>query len=134
MVALSRRFLVACGLLAVLGGLAYAATRGGSEPGQEPVFDAPRGERCLADAATMRREHMRHLHHQRDLAVREGQREPGRGFQDCIECHAGEKTGTVLGETGFCASCHRYAAVQIDCFECHSPRLATASERQGKTP
>lgn len=108
---------------AVLGGLAFAASRD-AKPGTAPVFDAPRGERCIADAAEMRSKHMRHLVHQRDAAVREGRRETNKGLQDCIGCHAGEKTGTVLGETGFCSSCHRYAAVSIDCFECHSPRVA----------
>ncbi|CAG0951841.1 hypothetical protein BURK2_00241 [Burkholderiales bacterium] len=112
-------------LIAVLAGLAFAAARD-SVPGRAPVFDAPRGERCIADVAEMRRNHMRHLVHQRDAVVREGKRQAGQGLQDCITCHAGEKSASVLGETGFCASCHRYAAVAIDCFECHSPKAATA--------
>jgi hypothetical protein len=28
----------------------------------------------------------------------------------------------VLGEGGFCQGCHSYAAVTLDCFECHQPR------------
>jgi hypothetical protein len=30
----------------------------------------------------------------------------------------------VLGQEGFCSSCHEYAAVKIDCFECHTPQRA----------
>jgi hypothetical protein len=30
----------------------------------------------------------------------------------------------VLGKDHFCQSCHNYAAVKIDCFECHSSKPA----------
>jgi len=42
-------------------------------------------------------------------------------LKNCINCHASPKTNSVLGKEGFCESCHTYAAVQMDCFECHSP-------------
>jgi hypothetical protein len=28
----------------------------------------------------------------------------------------------VLGKDGFCESCHRYAAVSLDCFGCHTDK------------
>ena len=31
-------------------------------------------------------------------------------------------TGTVLGKDGFCQSCHEYAAVKLDCWDCHQPK------------
>lgn len=113
-------------VLAGAAGLGFAAANQAGS--RAPVFDAPRGERCIADAAQMRRNHMRHLLHRRDATVRDGIREAKQGLTACIECHAGEKTGSVLGETGFCESCHRYAAVKLDCFECHTPRAKTAEK------
>lgn len=116
---------VASLVLVIVAGLALAAmgTPGG-KPGKAPEFDAPRGEHCIRDVQTMRRDHMSLLQQQRDDTVLRGKRDAQRGLRGCIECHAGAASGSVLGERGFCESCHRYAAVSIDCFECHSPHLA----------
>jgi hypothetical protein len=86
-----------------------------------PVVKIERGEACVAPVAEMRRDHMKMLFHQRDRTLRQGLREPRFSLKGCIECHASQKTGSVLGEEGFCSSCHAYAAVKIDCFECHTP-------------
>ena len=69
----------------------------------------------------MRRNHMEYLLHQRDRTMHEGFRDPRFSLKQCVECHAGRESGSVLGKEGFCASCHAYAAVKIDCFECHTP-------------
>lgn len=86
-----------------------------------PVVKIEKGETCVAPAGEMRRDHMKVLFHQRDRTVRQGLREPRFSLKGCVECHAGRDTGSVLGKEGFCSSCHAYAAVKIDCFECHSP-------------
>ncbi len=86
-----------------------------------PVIKIERGEACVAPAAEMRRDHMKMLHHQRDRTLRQGVREARFSLKSCVDCHAAEKTGSVLGKEGFCSSCHEYAAVKIDCFECHTP-------------
>ena len=86
-----------------------------------PRIKIERGEACVAPTAEMRRDHMKMLLHQRDLTVHEGLREPRFSLKNCINCHASRETGSVLGHDGFCSSCHEYAAVSIDCFECHSP-------------
>jgi hypothetical protein len=86
-----------------------------------PRFKIERGEACVAPVAEMRRDHMKMLLHQRDRTLRQGLREPRFGLKGCVDCHASQKTGSVLGKEGFCSSCHQYAAVSIDCFECHSP-------------
>ena len=86
-----------------------------------PQFKIERGEACVAPVAEMRRDHMKMLLHQRDRTMRQGLREPRFSLKGCVECHASQKTGSVLGKEGFCSSCHEYAAVSIDCFECHSP-------------
>jgi len=61
------------------------------------------------------------LFHQRDRTMREGIRATRFSLKGCVDCHASAKTGSVLGEEGFCSSCHAYASVKIDCFECHTP-------------
>ncbi|MBI1942379.1 MAG: Hdr-like menaquinol oxidoreductase cytochrome c subunit [Betaproteobacteria bacterium] len=86
-----------------------------------PVFKIEKGGTCVAPIEEMRRDHMTMLLHQRDRTVRQGLREPRNSLGNCIECHASRETGSVLGKEGFCASCHAYASVSIDCFECHTP-------------
>jgi hypothetical protein len=77
----------------------------------------------------MRRNHMKMLLHQRDRTLREGVRTTQFSLKNCVECHASRKTGSVLGEEGFCSSCHAYASVKIDCFECHSSERQKAAAR-----
>jgi hypothetical protein len=99
---------------------AHAGDERTPKPAIEP---AVRGERCVADTAVMRRNHMDLLKHQRDDTVRGGIRGAKYSLNECIGCHAGTKTGSVAqAPTDFCVSCHRYAAVSIDCFECHSSK------------
>lgn len=86
-----------------------------------PVVRIEKGEACVAPTADMRRDHMNMLLHQRDRTVRQGIRESRFSLKNCVDCHAGRETGSVLGKDGFCSSCHIYAAVSIDCFECHTP-------------
>ena len=107
---------LAAALLAAL--LALAAHAGA------PKVKIERGEACVAPVAEMRRDHMKMLFHQRDRTMRQGVRAPRFSLKGCVDCHASEKTGSVLGKEGFCSSCHEYAAVKIDCFECHTPQRA----------
>jgi len=86
-----------------------------------PVFRIEKGDTCVAPTDEMRRNHMTMLLHQRDGTMRQGLREPRFSLKNCIDCHASRKTGSVLGKDGFCSSCHLYASVSIDCFECHTP-------------
>ncbi len=69
----------------------------------------------------MRTNHMYLLKHQRDEAVRKGIRDPQISLKNCIECHASTVDDSVIArDDSFCVACHRYEAVKIDCFECHS--------------
>ena len=90
----------------------------------KPVIEkAVKGEQCVEDTAYMRRNHMKVLNHHRDEAVIEGIRTKKHSFKECINCHASEKTGSVAtAKSDFCVSCHSYAAVKIDCFDCHSTK------------
>jgi hypothetical protein len=94
-----------------------------------PAIEKARGEACVADPAFMRLNHMDLLKHQRNETVHRGVRDPRSSLKGCIECHASRATGSVAAApTDFCASCHAYAAVKVDCFECHvSKPAATAA-------
>ena len=85
---------------------------------------------CVADTEVMRRNHPEMLKHQRDLTMHQGIRTPQYSLKQCVQCHASKKTGSVLGEKGFCQSCHAYAGVTLDCFECHASKAKLA----GATP
>jgi len=88
----------------------------------KPVIDIDKPGKCVEDTATMRREHPDMLRHQRDLTVHEGIRTRQHSLKECVSCHASTKTGSVLGEKGFCQSCHDYASVKLDCFSCHASK------------
>ena len=110
-----------CLLALVLPVLAF-----GSDRVPKPVIEIDKPGKCVEDTATMRREHPDMLRHQRDQTMREGIRTRAHSLKECVECHASAKTGSVLGEKGFCQSCHVYASVKPDCFGCHAskPKLA----------
>ena len=113
---------IAAGIIAAV--LAFAGSADTGRPAERvplPVVKIERGEACVAPVAEMRRDHMKMLLHQRDRTMRQGLREPRFSLKGCVDCHAGRETGSVLGKDGFCSSCHAYAAVSIDCFECHTP-------------
>ncbi len=91
-----------------------------------PVIARGQGDNCVADTQFMRRNHMTMLRHQRDETMREGIRGKQYSLRECVACHA--VTGpdaipvTVASPEHFCRSCHDYAAVNIDCFQCHASR------------
>jgi len=103
---------------------APAAMAESSVPLPSPA-KAFKGKQCVAPADVMRREHMNFLSHQRDETVREGIRGNKYSLQQCIDCHATAdpkiQNGEVRTLEPFCAECHAYAAVNIDCFACHNP-------------
>lgn len=111
-----------CLLALLLPVLAFASDRV-----PKPVIDIDKPGKCVEDTATMRREHPDMLKHQRELTVHEGIRTRAHSLKECVGCHASTKTGSVLGDKGFCQSCHDYASVKLDCFGCHAskPKLAT---------
>lgn len=91
-----------------------------------------KGDKCVNDTAYMRRNHMNLLKHQRDETVHKGIRTVRYSLKNCIECHANPETNSVASsKEDFCVSCHSYAAVKLDCFECHSSKpKATAGHAQ----
>jgi hypothetical protein len=108
--------------LLALAGAAVAA------PPLPAVPRATPGTQCVEDPAQMRSHHMEYLKHQRDATVHGGIRGARYSLKECVACHASTPTGSVAAAPGdFCVACHQYAAVKIDCFECHTgkpPALA----------
>lgn len=118
------RLAMALVLIAVVG----AAT---AAPPLPTIERAARGTQCVEDTAFMRRHHMELLKHQRDDTVRGGIRGAKYSLKDCVGCHAGAKTRSVAAAPGdFCVSCHSYAAVTIDCFECHTGKPAAVARQE----
>jgi hypothetical protein len=103
-----------------------AATATAGEPAWVPKPPRGRGDKCVADTAWMRRYHMMALMHHRDETVHEGIRAKRFDLTGCIDCHAVKgadgKPVSFASPKHFCRTCHDYAAVQIDCFECHASR------------
>ena len=124
------RFAVVLGVMLAVAGLAHAEERRAGRVAL-PTVRIEKAGACVAPTEEMRRDHMRMLLHQRDRTVRQGIRESRFSLKNCVECHAGHDTGSVLGTDGFCSSCHAYASVSIDCFECHTPlRQSPAASKE----
>lgn len=128
--ALAMRLAASFLLLAVLA-VAPAAAEGAGRVPLPSVPKAAKGDACVADTAFMRKNHMKMLMHQRDATMHEGIRTPQFSLKECFTCHqtpgADGKAITVADPKHFCRSCHDYAAVRVDCFECHASRLEGAA-------
>ena len=121
-------------VLAVALGLAAAGpfARAADRTPLPALEKATPGTQCVEPPQAMRSQHMHYLKHQRDDTVRGGIRGAKYSLKDCVDCHASRATGSVVkAQTDFCASCHRYAAVSIDCFECHTGRPARLAKGGG---
>ncbi len=118
-----RRYAIAVGVV-VLAGLVGMTVATGEVP--YPDIPKGRGEACVEDTEYMRRNHMTLLMHQRDDTMHKGIRSKRHSLKECLDCHAvagADSTPvTVADPQHFCRSCHDYAAVKIDCFQCHASR------------
>ena len=104
---------------------ALAADAAGRTPPVDIVL--PATGHCIAPLDEIRRTHPDLLKHQRDRTVHDGERGARVSLKGCVDCHADPTTGSVLGsDHAFCQGCHAYAAVHIDCFECHSASVRPA--------
>ena len=84
---------------------------------------------CVEPVEEMRKNHMEYILHQRDQTVHEGIRTKQYNLNECINCHvsAAPDAPRISSEKHFCSSCHTYAAVSIDCFQCHADRPVDTS-------
>jgi len=118
---LNTRFIV-LGML--LGAAAPAVAEGllPDIPEAQSRFSDTQG--CVEPVDEMRKNHMEYILHQRDETVYEGIRDKQHSLNECINCHVSDAPDAprVSSEKHFCSSCHTYAAVSIDCFQCHADR------------
>ena len=121
-----KRLLALGAVVLTTAALAWAGSEAQPQTDSAPkpvITKAAKGEHCVEPNDFMRRNHMKVLMHHRDEAVLEGVRTKKYSLKECINCHASEKTGSVAAsKDDFCVSCHSYAAVKIDCFDCHSTK------------
>lgn len=102
-----------------------------------PQPQAVKGDSCVEPVDEMRRYHMRMLMHQRDDTVIRGIRTPQHSLVGCVGCHAAQDEAgeyVRIDEPGqFCSTCHEYAAVKMDCFQCHSavPQTDETAQLEG---
>lgn len=93
---------------------------------------------CVEPIAVMRRDHMTFLLHQRDRTVHEGIRAKRHSLVECIACHASTDPNgrpvPVDAAGQFCQSCHAYAGVKMDCFECHAATPVGSASTPAESP
>lgn len=110
--------LLAGGLFALLAGVALAGSVAVTEGSKAAGLQA-----CVAGTDDMRRNHMDFLQHGRDDVVHKGNRGQKYRIAECVDCHAARdasgKAIPVNAPGQFCAECHEYTAVRMDCFGCH---------------
>ena len=122
-----------CGMLMLmLSGKASAETPLPKAHGSEGD-----GVKCVQPEAEMRRNHMNYILHQRDKTMHEGIRTTQYSLKECINCHVqpgpdGQQV-SIKSTDHFCNGCHEFAAVSIDCFQCHSSQPEEASPHAAET-
>ncbi len=86
---------------------------------------------CVEPTEYMRRYHMEVIRHQRDTTVYGGIRSTKHSLAGCVDCHVGydaqHEPVAINAKRQFCKRCHNYAAVTLNCFDCH----ATLPEGEG---
>lgn len=79
---------------------------------------------CVEPTAVMRRDHMELIKHQRDASVHGGIRATKHSLAGCIDCHVSTgpegRTLAANAPDQFCSACHAFAAVKVNCFDCHA--------------
>ena len=95
-----------------------------AETPKPTIPQAVKGEQCVEPTEFMRRNHMELLMHQRDETMHQGIRSKKHSLKECLACHVVKDSRnqpvTAADARHFCSQCHQYAAVKIDCFQCHA--------------
>ena len=123
----------------ILAGFALLVPVSGSADTPLPVIHEPEGEgvKCVEPEEVMRRDHMNFILHQRDETMHKGIRTSKYSLAECIDCHVQpDENGNIASvdtTEHFCSTCHEYAGVTIDCFECHADKPQKFIKRDGKS-
>ena len=113
----------------------------GEKPSFAPEVPHPTNgsTECVEDEDEMKKNHMKYILHQRDQTMHDGIRTKTYSLKECINCHVPKNSEIRYGDDKhFCSSCHNYAGVSIDCFQCHMDRPmnkgASNKGASGKNP
>ena len=126
--------------IGLAGALFALAAQAAGESYVVPGSRAATLDSCVEPTEFMRRNHMEVIKHQRDATVHEGIRSTKHSLAGCIECHVSvgsdEQPVPANAEGQFCNACHQFAAVGLNCFDCHatvpvSAQAEAASETNG---
>lgn len=115
-----RALVIAGCVVALFLGAIWGTHRG---PVALPVIPEAHGH-CVLPTATIRREHMMLLRTVREEIVRHASGNPADRLTRCVSCHvqtnAAGQPIPINAPGQFCASCHAYVGVHLDCFACHA--------------
>ncbi|MDM8565313.1 hypothetical protein QUF74_06630 [Candidatus Halobeggiatoa sp. HSG11] len=115
-------------------GLLLAMAVNGVSAGEVPMPEIPKAksnfsaeQSCVEPTDFMRQRHGLFLKHYRHDTMRRGMRTLQHSLVACINCHvtadeSGNYPTVHQSSKHFCRSCHTYAAVNIDCFQCHTSK------------
>ena len=136
-VLIMQKLIMALVAVTFIGGALLASSQQlQAQPAWMPKPPKAVGGQCDADPKWMRKWHMQVLDHKRDETMHQGIRTKKYSLKNCITCHAvkdeSNKYITVKDERHFCRSCHDYAAVRIDCFDCHASRPGQEMDKATK--
>ena len=119
--AVVRGSLISIGLAGALCALAVQAA---GDSYVVPGSKAAQLKSCVEPTEFMRRNHMELIKHQRDETVHNGIRSTKHSLAGCIDCHVSYGSDNqpvpVDAEGQFCSACHDFAAVGLNCFDCHA--------------
>ncbi len=114
-----RAHAAACGV--VLGLLSTGLLAGSLIPDLPPA--KPGANQCVEPTDVMRKKHYSFILHQRDETMHKGIRTTKYSLNECIACHVQPREDGSYPKHSdsdhFCNTCHEYAAVSVDCFQCH---------------
>lgn len=118
---LSAALLAVGAALSVVGAAAAGSPGDFVLPGSQAAIG---GGGCVEDTEFMRRNHFEVIRHQRDETVYGGIRSTKHSLSGCVSCHVvHDQAGApvpINGQGQFCAACHAYTAVKMNCFDCHA--------------
>jgi len=108
----------------ILIGLMGMASAGEEKSSLYPDIPVAVGKAHPEGNDFMRINHMKLLRHDRDETMLLGNRDTKYSLKECVACHAvmgpDARPVSVKNDKHFCRACHDFAAVKIDCFQCHN--------------